>query len=177
MKKDFRWWIKCIGSHNGVKWFPSEINKNNSEIIFTDASDTGAAAVLGGKWCMQIFEGKLKWIAKKSINWREAYAVLLGVSTFGPELKNKSLLMNIDNQAMQQAIQQGKSKDSEIMALIRCIYFYTAIYNIDYKTVFIPGNTNVLADRLSRGKVGEFRVLAPKSELKMTTPCDMILNF
>ena len=107
----------------------------------------------------------------------ETYAVLLGVSTFGPFIRNKSLLMNIDNKGMQKAIQKGKSKDAEIMALIRAIYFYTAIYNIHYQTVFLPGNTNIMADKISRGQIREFRELAPNSDKYMTNPCDMILNF
>ena len=104
-------------------------------------------------------------------------AVLLGVATFGYYLKDESVLMSMDNTSMQQAIRAGKSKDSDIMALIRAIYFYTSIKNITYDTVFIEGSSNVLADHLSRGKIREFKQLAPNSELFLTKPVDFILNF
>ena len=177
MKKDFRWWLKCLGSHNGVKWFPDMISESNSTLVFTDASDTAAAAVVDAKWTILYFDGRYSWVKEKSINYREMLAVVLAVSTFGRYLKNKSVLMDIDNKGMQQAVQSGKSKEKEIMALIRCIYFYTSTNNVQYRTVFIEGKTNVLEDRLSRGQLKEFRMLAPLSEISMTAPADMLLNF
>ena len=127
--------------------------------------------------CMLYFTGEYEWLKSKSINYREMFAVLLAVSTFGHYLRNNSALMNIDNKGMQQALQAGKSKDQDIMALIRCIYFYTSINNVYYRTIFLEGKTNIMADHLSRGRIREFRHLCPTSEVYMTKPINMITNF
>ena len=72
------------------------VQESNSTLVFTDASDTVAVAVVDAKWTVLHFDGKYKWIKEKSINYREMLAVVLVVSTFGKYLKNKWVLMNMD---------------------------------------------------------------------------------
>ena len=121
-----------MGSHNGISWFKKSINKENNVILFTDASDTAASGIIGNKWTVLTFDKKNSWMAKMPIAWRELLAVILAISTFGPIIRYADILMNIDNKAIQQCITNGKSKDPQIMALIRVLYFYCAIYNVNY---------------------------------------------
>ena len=176
-KKDIVWWLKCIRNHNGVKWFESKIDKNKAELLFTDASDKAMAGVWATKWVMIQFAGEFAWMAKKSIAWREMAAVVMAVATFGPWLKNRAVVMNIDNKGIQEAIKRGKSRDPQIMALIRSLYFYTATFKIEYDTVHLYSHVNASADALSRYDMQLFRTLNPGSDQLMTKPADFLIDF
>ena len=63
------------------------------------------------------------------------------------------------------------------MALIRALYLYTSIYGIKYTSVHIGTKVNILADKLSRLCIQEFRLLAPNSDSAMTKQRDMLLDF
>ena len=116
-------------------------------------------------------------MAKKSIAWRELVAVVLAVSTFGSILRYCDVLMNIDNQAIQQCVQNGKSRDPDIMALIRVLYFYCAIYNVNYNTVHLSSKCNQIADSASRVNIKQFKQLVPNADVYMTPPADFLLSF
>ena len=176
-KKDIVWWYKCIANHNGVAWFKKQLDPSNAMLVFSDASDIAAAGVVGNKWTVLKFCGKNAWMAKKSIAWREMLAVLLTISTLGMNIKYSDVLMNIDNQAIQLAIQAGKCKDREIMCLIRALYWYCALYHIHYATVHIRSQVNCQADALSRDNVMLFRQFNPASDLHMTPPIDFLMDF
>ena len=85
--------------------------------------------------------------------------------------------MNIDYKGVKEAVQQGKSRDSDIMTLIRSLYFYTAIYEIEYKSIHLYSKVSVLADALSRYNMVQFRTLNPNSDQFMTQPADFLLDF
>ena len=176
-KKDIAWWYKCIANHNGVAWFKKQLNPSNAILAFSDASNLAAAGVIGNKWTVIEFQGKMAWMAKKSIAWREMLAVLLTISTLGMSIKYQDVLMNIDNQAIQLAIQAGKSKDPELMALIRAMYWYCALYHIHYATVHIGTKVNCQADALSRKNIMLFKQLNPASDPLMTRPIDFMMDF
>ena len=113
-KADLRWWDKSLSKHEGIKYFPTPFIAATAQLLYTDASDTGAAAVLGKKWTAIEFTGKFKWLKDKSIMYREMYAVVLGVATFSYNLRGTQVLMHIDNQAVHHCIAAAKSKDYEI---------------------------------------------------------------
>ena len=176
-RKDLAWWAECMESHNGVAWFKTQVDPVRAELLFTDASDLGAGMVLGNRWSMFRFAGTHDWMKYKSIQWRELFAVVLALATFGPLLRYRDVLMNIDNQAIQISVAQGKSKEPELMAMIRAIYFYTSIHNITYQTVFVPGAQNHAADACSRLDVDRLRRCVPRAELVMTKPAKFKLDF
>ena len=113
---------------------------------------------------------------KKSIAWKELAAVVLTLSTFGGNLRGHKVLMNIDNEGIQQALEGGISKNDDLMALIRCVYFYTSINNICYQTVHVKSQWNI-ADSLSRLNIAQFKRICPYSEQEMTKPIDFLLDF
>ena len=177
VRKDLRWWLKCLGSHNGVTWFPKEIDFSIAKMVFTDACNTGLGGVVDDKWTYMNFSGKHEWILKMSIPYKELLAVVVTIATFGWYMSGKEVVMNIDNQGVQEAVQKGKSREKDLMALIRVLYFYTSIYGIKYQTVHVEGIRNGTADRVSRGKFNELRQFFPNAEEKMTNPVDIMCNF
>ena len=148
VRKDINWWIANMKIHNGVSWFPQEFNAATALCMFSDASGKAAAAVLGSNWTVVHFTGDLLWVAPKNIAFKEFYAVVLGVATFGHQLYRKQVIMNIDNEAVHHCIQSGKSKDAELMGLVRALYHYTTKHCIQYETCHVAGASNVLADSL-----------------------------
>ena len=177
VRKDLRWWSKCMGSHNGIRWFPKQIDFNNAKMVFTDACNSGLGGVVDSKWTYMSFTGSKEWIAKMSIAYKELLAVVVTIATFGWYLRSKEVVMNIDNRGIQEAVQRGKSKEKAIMALIRVLYFYTTIYDISYQTVHVEGVRNEAADRASRGRFDEMAKYIPNCEKRMTPPLDIMYNF
>ncbi len=106
--------------------------------------------VCGNAWTVFEFTGKYLWMPKKPIAWREMFAVVLLLCTFGHSLHNRSVTMFVDNMGMVQCINSGKSKDSAIMGLIRALYYYTCIYHVNYKSVHLYSVDNGSADALRR---------------------------
>ena len=166
-----------MASHNGLGWMDKEFRMDIAIPLFTDASDTAMAAVMGTKWTVIEFNGRYKWLAKKSIGYRELAAVVLCLATFSKDLKNKYVIMNIDNQGIQQALEKGTSTKEDIMGLIRAAYFYTGINNVTYKTVHIGTHINSTADALSRQNYTLFRLVSPGSDPAMTPPRDFLIDF
>ena len=176
-RKDLAWWEKCMGCHNGLGWFEKNFEWNRAVMIHTDASDIALAAVMGQKWTILTFDGSYCWISKKSIGWRELLAVVVALSTFGPLLRNKSVVMHIDNAGVQQALEKGHSNNEDIMPLIRVVYFYAGIYNITYKCLHISTTLNTAADALSRLKFKDYFMNYPASEPVKTEPVDFLTDF
>ena len=176
-KKDLLWWSRCLASHNGMAWFKKEIDFQVAQVMFTDASDKAAAAIYGQKWTVLEFSKENAWMAKKSIQWRELFAVILALSTFGALLQDSDLVMQIDNQSMQLAILSGKSSEPELMGMIRSLYYYTSIYNINYTTLHLFSAENSAADAASRLDLYRLKLALPDMETCMSKPGYVMLDF
>ena len=54
------------------------------------------------------------------------------------------------------AINKGSSKDSLVMHLLRCLWLFVALYDIDIVAKHIAGATNQVVDMLSRNRSDQF---------------------
>ena len=154
----------------------TQFNAFRADIMFTDASDSAAAAVVGKNWTIQVFDGEFAWIRNKHIAYKELYAVLLGISTFAVPLKGHQLLTNIDNMAIHGCIEKGRSKEYDLNCLLRCLFYYLSVNKITMETCYIASCRNVLADSLSRGKLDVFFAAFPCASPRMTRPCRVITD-
>ena len=59
------------------------------------------------------------------------------------------------------SIINGTCKDPSIMNLVRSLYFYSAIYNIEYRAFRISSEDNILADAISRHSWNKLFMQAP----------------
>lgn len=50
------------------------------------------------------------------------------------------------------------------MQLLRCLYYYLALYNIHLEAKHVPGVHNSVADSISRNSMQVFRRLAPLAD-------------
>ena len=58
-------------------------------------------------------------------------------------------------------LNQGYSRDPEVMHLMRCLHFITAQFNFRVTAEHIQGTLNTAADALSRNSLHTFKVLMP----------------
>ncbi len=131
----------------------------------------------GNDWTVFEFTRKYLWMTKKPIAWREMFAVVLLLCTFGHSLHNQSVTMFVDNMGMVQCIHSGKSKDPAIMDFIRALYYYTSIYHVNYKSVHLYYVDNGSAGALSKLQLGQFQALNPLADQLMTPPGECIIDF
>ena len=176
-KADIEWWIQSMAKYNGIEWFPKEINVEYAILVFSDASNIALAGICGQNWTIIPYVGEYFWLARKTIQYRELYAAVMTIATFAYQLRNKQVIMHIDNQSMQRCIVNGTSKVPEIMGLIRALYHYTTIHNIDYKCIHIGTTVNVESDCLSRLRLTEFYMHMPNACKRMSRPARIIRDF
>ena len=81
---------------------------------------------------------------------KELVPIVLGCAVWGPLLAKKSTVFQCDNQGLMQAINKGSSRDLMVMHLLRCLWFFTAFFDMQIMATHIPGAANNSADMLSR---------------------------
>ena len=129
--------------------------------LYTDASGRhGWGAYWSGKWI------QAQWSPEhmnNDITWKELYAITAAVNTWGHLWKRKKVLFHYDNQSVCAIWQKGSTKQPEIMALVRMLYFCAAQFDIHVMITHITGTNNAIADALSRLKFRRFKQLAPNA--------------
>ena len=161
-KKDILWWLEFIDDWNAKSVFYEDQWLNAHDInFFTDSSDIGWGAVCMGYWSYGSFQDDQK---KKSIEWRELYAVVKACSLWGRLFIGKKIFINCDNMSIVYAVNSGASKSSDIMELIRQLFFIASTNSFECRLVHVDGATNVAADMLSRQKISKFKELFPYLE-------------
>ena len=85
--------------------------------------------------------------------------------------------MHCDNQAVVDICRTGTSKSTELMRLIRSLFFTAAQHNFTLLISHIPGVDNSVADALSRLQFHRFHQLAPEADPEPTpTAATVILH-
>ena len=157
-RSDLHWWHVFINSWNGVSFFHSA-NCISEHHIYTDASGSwGFGAVFSNRWV------QLPWSpewAIINIMAKEMVPIVVSCAVWGPLLQHKSVEFHCDNLGLVAAINKGSSKDETVMHLIRCLWFFTAVFDIRITATHIAGTANDAADMLSRNQSDKFLVAFP----------------
>ncbi len=169
-RADFKWWLQCIRSHNGVTIFPKEWDDNECITMWSDASNQAMGVLVGSSWTVYPYSGKMASIVETPIHYKELMAVCIGVATFSEQLKDSKVIMMVDNQAICQAINNGTIKCELSMNLIRSLYYTLSQFNIECQARYIATNDNVSADALSRLDMARFKSHTPHADPAMTFP-------
>ena len=82
--------------------------------------------------------------------------------------KGKTVRCLCDNAAVVAIIRSGSSKDPVAMHLMRCLFFFTAVYQLVLAPQHLPGKDNAAADHLSRDALSSFLQLVPNAHTEPT---------
>ena len=166
---DIHWWLTFLPTWNGISLMYQPTWISNAQLhLYTDASNVAVAGYFNGSWFVELVED-----LSASINWRELYAVVLSVATWGEQWAGKRILFHCDNQCVCQILRSGTSRNPALMKLIRQLFFITASYQIEFGSVYINTKVNDIADSLSRLDFSKFWRLVPDAEVVMTTPAKL----
>jgi hypothetical protein len=157
-------------SHNGVSSFPGEWVQDDTLNLYTDASNLGIGAVCGPEWFSLSFGRTLTWLKDFPICWKELYALVKAIATWGEQLRGKRVTLHIDNQTIVYCVNKGASRNSELMILIRELFMMFAKFDLECKAVYINTKRNSSADALSRLDIKTFKGLNPHASPHMTWP-------
>ena len=109
------------------------------------------------EWFTSPYLASLSRATSLSINWRELYAAVTALATWGPQLAGQNVYFHIDNQAVVAALNKHYSPAPHMMALVRHWCLLLVQYDINPRPVYIPTDVNTDADDLSRLQVPRFR--------------------
>ena len=146
--------------------------------IRTDVSGSwGCGAVFGTQWM------QLAWCnewSRMDIMTTELVLIVLSCAVWGPLLSGYRVGFKCDNWSVIDSINKGSSKEPIAMHLLRCLWFFSAHFDIRVVASHIPGVVNITVDQLSRNKSMEFLqanphasrtpVLIPTPLLKLVSP-------
>ena len=102
--------------------------------------------------------------------------IMLRCIVWGPKLATKHTLFQCDNAGLVTAIKKGSSKDQTVKYLLRCMWFFTACFDIEMTMEHIPGVPNSAADVLSRNNIAHFLLSSPQAD-KLPTPTSQFYSF
>ena len=152
-RSDLYWWHIFINNWNGISLLRSATPTYDYH-IYTDASGPwGSGAVFASYWF------QLPWSTEGSsvnIMVKELVPIIISCAVWGPLLQESSTKFHCDNQGLVASINKGSSKDTMVMHLLRCLWFFTAAFDIHITAIHIAGKTNNAADMLSRNQTAKF---------------------
>ena len=92
-------------------------------------------------------------VGDKSITFLELLPIVLACAVWGRRWAKSSVFAHCDNQGAVAVVNSGYSKVPQIMHLLRCLFFIRARFDIALEAVYVPGESNLLADAVSRDKL------------------------
>lgn len=169
IKADVVMWLKFLSEFNGQVFFPDQIWYTNDTLqLYTDAAgnpNLGCGAYFCGKWV------QFRWPATwqnlsfiKNLALLELIPIVLALFIWAPQLVDKRVIFNTDNQALVHIMNKRTSKDKQIMKLIRPMVLNTMLHNIQFRAVHIYSSHNDICDAISRFQLQRFRTLAPQAD-------------
>ena len=173
IRADLDWWLTFASQWNGKAFFlDHDWTPSPAFQLFTDASQLGYGCYWRGHW---LYGPWSRQRAARDIQWKELFAILVAATVWASHWRRKRLLVHCDNQAVVDICRTGTSKNTELMRLIRTLFFTAARHNFTLLINHIPGVDNSVADALSRLQFHRFHQLAPEADPEPTpTPVIVI---
>ena len=165
-RSDLHWWHAFLQEWNGASFFHLTGSTNPKARIQTDASGSwGCGAFFNGRWFQ--WQWPREW-SPIAIMAKELAPIVLACAVWGPQLRRKEVLFQCDNTAVVAALHKGSAKEVLVMHLLRCLWFFTAHYDIALQCEHIAGVKNCAADQLSRYNMHAFFHFNPQASLLPT---------
>ena len=128
--------------------------------LHTDASRNftlGAGGYCGPDWFIFQWDEEFMNKALPSIDYREFYALTVGITLWLPKFRNRRITVHCDNLGVVHMVNNNSSNCKNCMVLIRHIVMQSLIHNTHVFASHVLGKNNRLADCLSRLRYDIFR--------------------
>ena len=160
-RADMSCWLEFLSHFNGRNMFLEDVWLSNTAIeMYTDSAPFGYGAIFGSRWLHHRFP--LEW-ASLNICFLELVPIVVALYVWGGLLRNHSLLLFTDNEALVAVINKQSSPDTLIMKGIRKLVVACLKFNVRVRARHVAGAVNLKADALSRGLIEKFKILSPQS--------------
>ena len=101
--------------------------------------------------------------------------IIISSAVWGRSWAKKRIEAKCDNQSLVIAINKGTARDSLVMHLLRCLWLFTALFDIDITATHISGINNKTTNMLSRNQLKEFFAANPEaSEFPTLVPLSLL---
>ena len=161
-RSDLKWWQTFIRSWNGISMMPAMNSRTPDEVFTSDASGSWGLGCCWRKRWIQL-EWPPQW-AGKSIATKELAPLIIACAVWGRYWKGKCILAKSDNTAAVAVVNTRTSADSDMMHMLRCLFFIQAKYEFALVAAHIPGVFNDVADDISRNRAISFLSKVPDTE-------------
>ena len=167
-RSDLAWWHVFIHSWNGLSLLRCVSTVSLAFTVYTDVSGFwGCGACCGAQWLQ--WQWPQEWFPM-SIMAKELVPIVFSCAVWGPQLSGRTILFRCDNSSVVAAVNKGTAKESIVMHLLRCLWFFTAFYDISLLCEHIAGKQNDLADHISRNHLQAFLCLNPQATFPTPIP-------
>lgn len=171
---DLRFWLELLNNWNGMSFFYNDFSESSPSLdLFTDAAPSvGFGGYHKGEWFANEWPRAFLDFASgfESSALFEMYPIVVACILWGAGWCRKRITFFCDNAAVVAIINKGRSKCPKLMALLRRLTWQSVTGNFVISATHVPGQSNVLADSLSRLRLQEFRRLCPSAS-STPLPC------
>ena len=143
------------------------VQKPPSDTITSDTSGRWGcgAFTTGGEWFQFCWPSVWDQV---HITVKELLPVVVACAVWGHQWPGGSIRVLCDNAAVVAIIKAGTSRDPLVMHLMRCLFFFTARYQLILLPKHLLGRENLAADHLSRDALSSFRQVVPHAKVEPT---------
>ena len=158
VRGDIAWWAALFQHWDGSSLFPLRLP---SVHIFSDASGAVGCGAFNshGSWFQILWP--TDWEATE-IAVKEMLPVVVAAAIWGDQWAGYHVCFHIDDTAAVAVVQSRSAREPRLAQLLRCLFFYAAVYEFEYSAVHVPGRENEAADVISRNNVSTFSSLYPQ---------------
>ena len=174
-QSDLHWWATFLDDWNGVSMFDSVVHKTPSATLTSDASGRWGCGAFSSSGTWFQFRWPPAWDAV-NITVKELLPIVVACAVWGHQWRGSTILCRCDNAAIVAIVKSGSSKDWVAMHLMRCLFFFTAFYQMLLVPRHLPGRDNTAADHLSRDALSSFLQLVPTAQPQPTELPDALMQ-
>jgi len=146
-ENDLKWWFSALAQWNG-KFFANSPCSEKIQIA-TDASKYGWGCTIVNTNCHAQGYWKIN-VSKRSSNFREMSAVLLGLQSLGAALRGKTIQILTDSVTTAAYVNFQGGIHPELSDIATKIWITAIKFNLTISAKWLAGRLNKTADRLSR---------------------------
>lgn len=165
---DLYWWQASLPKWKGISAIPRSLFEEFADETFgTDACQDGYGGHWQGSYFSEAWTAEHRQAAQRvlrySMPWMELYAVAAAVALWSKHWSGKRVLVKVDCEPVAYWINKGNTTRDQTVDLLRSIADCCVTYKFELAAKWVAGQTNTLADLLSRLHVDRFLQALPTS--------------